>query len=353
MSSNAEPIFHLLAPERADGRHWASVAAASVAVHLLLALAIAPLANAPLTRRVANVRIAPEPPRMRVTPLVAPPAKLTQREPNKQPLSTEFNVASIAPRPESRALPSPGAAALPRQAPVNRFVPPQRPGPQAPPTNIPDAPSLTIQAAATPPPEAFGVPKIQAPPAAAPPPVKPKIAFETPGSTTGTAGALGTTPRLQASKTTIEETIRQVARGGGSQGLMVGDIEMTNVGINPSAPSVPVPGKLGSSLELQSDPMGVDFKPYLIRILSSVKRNWLAVVPESARLGRRGKVVIQFAINKDGTVPKLVIAIPSGAEALDRAAVAGISASNPFPPLPAEFRGSVIRLQLNFMYNLQ
>ena len=73
-----------------------------------------------------------------------------------------------------------------------------------------------------------------------------------------------------------------------------------STGINPASPSVPVPGKLGSSLELQSDPMGVDFKPYLIRVLSAVKRNWLAVVPESARLGRRGKVVIQFAISKDG-----------------------------------------------------
>ena len=99
--------------------------------------------------------------------------------------------------------------------------------------------------------------------------------------------------------------------------------------------------------------MGVDFKPYLIRVLSSVKRNWLAVVPESARLGRRGKVVIQFAISKEGTVPKLVIAVPSGAEALDRAAVAGISASNPFPPLARRVPGSVIRLQLNFLYNLQ
>jgi TonB family protein len=135
--------------------------------------------------------------------------------------------------------------------------------------------------------------------------------------------------------------------------LVVGDEESMSTGVNPASPSVPVPGKLGSSLELQSDPMGVDFRPYLIRVLSAVKRNWLAVVPESARLGRRGKVVIQFAISKEGAVPKLVIAVPSGAEALDRAAVAGISASNPFPPLPAEFRGSVIRLQLNFLYNLQ
>jgi len=34
------------------------------------------------------------------------------------------------------------------------------------------------------------------------------------------------------------------------------------------------------------------------------------------------------------------------------AALAGISASNPFPPLPAGFRGDQIRLQLSFFYNL-
>jgi TonB family protein len=82
-----------------------------------------------------------------------------------------------------------------------------------------------------------------------------------------------------------------------------------------------------------------------------VRRNWYAVIPESARFGRQGRVVIQFAIAKEGTVPKLVIAQSSGAEALDRAAVAGISASNPFPPLPPEFRGGQVRLQLVFTYN--
>ena len=101
-----------------------------------------------------------------------------------------------------------------------------------------------------------------------------------------------------------------------------------------------------------SDTQGVDFKPYLIRILSSVRRNWFAVMPESARFGRKGRVLIQFAINRDGSVPKLVIASGSGADALDRAAVAGISASNPFPPLPAEFKGNQVRLQFSFRYNV-
>jgi TonB family protein len=102
-----------------------------------------------------------------------------------------------------------------------------------------------------------------------------------------------------------------------------------------------------------SDPMGVDFRPYLIKVLSAVRRNWFAVMPESAKLGRRGRVVIQFAVSRDGSVPKLVIATPSGTDALDRAAVAGVSASNPFPPLPAEFRGDSVRLQFVFLYNLK
>ena len=56
-------------------------------------------------------------------------------------------------------------------------------------------------------------------------------------------------------------------------------------------------------------------------------------------------------IDRHGGVPKLVIATSSGTEAFDRAAVAGVSASNPFPPLPAEFKGDQIRLQLAFSYN--
>ena len=125
-----------------------------------------------------------------------------------------------------------------------------------------------------------------------------------PGRRRGALAQTGLTPRVQAPRNTVDDAIRQVARGAGSRGLVVGDEESMSTGINPASPSVPVPGKLGSSLELQSDPMGVDFKPYLIRVLSAVKRNWLAVVPESARLGRRGKVVIQFAISKEGSGAK-------------------------------------------------
>jgi TonB family protein len=77
------------------------------------------------------------------------------------------------------------------------------------------------------------------------------------------------------------------------------------------------------------------------------------VIPESARLGNRGVVLLQFIVDRSGQVPKLVIATPSGSDSLDRAAVAGISASVPFPPLPAEYKGQQIRLQFAFKYNVK
>jgi TonB family protein len=77
------------------------------------------------------------------------------------------------------------------------------------------------------------------------------------------------------------------------------------------------------------------------------------VVPESARMGMlRGRTVVEFAINRDGSIPKMVIADPSGSSPLDRAAVAGLSMSNPLPPLPADYRGMQVRLAFTFAYNL-
>src|SRR5205807_10027307 len=108
----------------------------------------------------------------------------------------------------------------------------------------------------------------------------------------------------------------------------------------------------GRRFEVRSAPMGVGFRPYLLQLLSSVRRNWFAVWPESAGLGRAGKGAVQFAIARSGSVTKVVFGTVSGTEALDRAAVASMSMSNPFPPLPTEFRGNVVRLQFTYLYNI-
>jgi TonB family protein len=340
------PLFTALEMGGPGTRHWAEVGAASLVVHVFLALsAVWVLRQPPPRFAPMEVRLE-RAPRQRATPLIEPPISvLTQRSPNRNELSKEFNLASLPPRPSESNVPSsPGAAAQRKP----KFVLPDKPRTGAPAPAIQEAPNLDVRAS-LPPPATLGT-QVPGPPPPIEPVEKPRIAFERPGIPTGTApqGTKIAVPRPAAS---LEEATRQALRRPGG-GMVVGDPDVTP-GAMPSPQSPAIPGKLGSAVELLSDPQGVDFWPYLVKILSTVRRNWFAVTPESARLGRQGRVVIQFAIARDGTVPKLVIAGPSGTEALDRAAVAGISASNPFPPLPPEFKGSQVRLQFVFKYNIR
>ncbi len=57
-----------------------------------------------------------------------------------------------------------------------------------------------------------------------------------------------------------------------------------------------------NNLEVLSDTQGVDFGPYLERVLQRVRMNWYNLIPEAARapLMERGKVAIEFVILPDG-----------------------------------------------------
>jgi len=109
-------------------------------------------------------------------------------------------------------------------------------------------------------------------------------------------------------------------------------------------------GRQLGNLEVLSDTQGVDFGPYLQRILQDVRENWYHLIPESAEM-KKGKLTIEFAISKDGRVLDMRRVASSGDDALDRAAWGGISASNPFPPLPSEFTGPYLALRFRFFYN--
>jgi TonB family protein len=109
-------------------------------------------------------------------------------------------------------------------------------------------------------------------------------------------------------------------------------------------------GRALGNLEILSDTQGVDFGPYLQRILQEVRENWYRAIPESAEM-KKGKLQIEFAITKDGKVADMRLTAGSGDVALDRAAWAGISASNPFPPLPTDFTGPYLALRFRFYYN--
>jgi len=305
-----------------------SIAAHAVAIFGLLLMPRQVFQNAPATRH--------------VTPLIAPPIELTQTAPNRGKISKEFNVEALRPKPRILVPPTPPSTSRPKAPPFSTPAPkPSQP------TAMPEPP--TIEAAKD------GGPKLPEGVPVPPPQIqteeKPKLAFETPGAqSSGTGQGLG---KLAPPSASVSEAVRSLARGSTSGGISVGDLGTGPGGSGEAINQLPSPGKQGSNLELLSDPMGVDFRPYLLQILQIVRRNWFSVMPESAKLGRTGKVALQFAIAKNGEVTKVVYATESGVESLDRAAVASVSMSNPFPPLPTEFRGNVVRLQFTFSYNVR
>lgn len=130
------------------------------------------------------------------------------------------------------------------------------------------------------------------------------------------------------------------AHQGGAGGGQEGDF-----GLGTGAHGRPV-----GALEILSDTQGVDFSPYLQRILQDVRENWYHLIPVSAEM-KKGKLAIEFAITKDGKVADMRLVASSGDVALDRPAWGSITASNPFPPLPGEFTGPYITLRFRFYYN--
>ncbi len=266
------------------------------------------------------------------------PKDLTQKAPNKGPVAKLLMAPAVAPAPRPTP-PAPKTASPLPPAPAPAPAPkpqPQVPNPVPPPPVQAEAPRNQIPA--TPPPVALPkpdtAPKMIVADGLQAQPAPNKSPFSVPS------------PNNQ-----INEAMRSLSNGGtSSSSTHVGDSDEIGVGAGLHLP--PSQPRPQSSLQLKSDPMGVDFKAYLLQVLQAVRTNWFAVYPEAARLGTRGRVVVEFSVTKQGTVAKVVFGGQSGSRTLDQAAVAAISASNPLPPLPREFRGDSIVLQMSFMYNM-
>lgn len=140
------------------------------------------------------------------------------------------------------------------------------------------------------------------------------------------------------------EAIQQAAQGAAANRAAGGGQE-GDFGLGTGAH-----GRQQGALEILSDTQGVDFGPYLQRILEDVRQNWYLLIPQSAEM-KKGKLAIEFAITKDGKVADMRLIASSGDVALDRPAWGSITNSNPFPPLPSEFTGPYLALRFRFYYN--
>ena len=203
----------------------------------------------------------------------------------------------------------------PQQAPTPQQAAPQPVQPQPAPQQPRPAPTQPLQ------PKLEGV-------APAPPP-EPKPSPTKPNFNTGLSAG---------------ESIAQAARGAATPQQESGDY---GAGRIPQHPGV------NAGVDILSDTMGVDFGPYMQRVIAATYRSWWPLIPESARppLDKSGKVGIEFRINPDGSVKQMILRFPSGDVALDRAAWGAITGASPYPPLPKEFKGPYLALRFGFYYN--
>jgi TonB family protein len=255
--------------------------------------------------------------------------KLTRR-PDAKVLSDKDRIAtSKAPQISREALkklaqsahPGPPGAQVPQ--PPAQGQPPQN---QVAQNQQPPAPQPNQEQGFTPPQPSEQTPRLQTPPQTRP---QPNFnAQMTAGSAIEEAARAAAASRGQSG-----------SGGGGDYGLSQG-----RGGYKAQAPA-----------EILTDTMGVDFGPYMTRIVQIVRENWYNLMPPSVYppIRKQGKLALEFVIMKDGTVQGLLRDTTSGDVALDRAAMASIKASTPFPPLPKEFPGKLLGLRFYYFYNLE
>ena len=221
--------------------------------------------------------------------------------------------------PESIPTPAPGPVTTPQ-------VPTQRP-----PRELPSAPVPQV-AQENPIPRPQTAQRYEAP---KPVPDAPNAPFHMPSVSPGRA---------------LEDSMRGAASHGGTSGVgFEGRIPGAGGGGGGGAGG----GVMGGGLQMLTPDQGVDFNSYLNQVVARVKKEWYNEMPDSARLGDRGVVVIDFKIMRDGTVPmpEPILRATSGKVPLDRAALGSIRASSPFEPLPGAFSGPFIELRFSFFYN--
>jgi len=97
----------------------------------------------------------------------------------------------------------------------------------------------------------------------------------------------------------------------------------------------------GPSLPVTLEGQPFEFPWYLEALVRKVERNWR---PGEGTL----KTTIYFRIDRAGRVSDVEVADPSGSFLFDRAARRAVEASDPMPPLPAEYSGDFLGVYFDF-----
>lgn len=94
-----------------------------------------------------------------------------------------------------------------------------------------------------------------------------------------------------------------------------------------------------------------DWGPYAQSMVSKIRVNWYANMPQLIRTGIGGVVTVRFTIQRNGRITDITLLKSSGHPPYDFAARKAIELSSPLNPLPADFPNPDERVTAMFYYN--
>jgi TonB family protein len=106
-----------------------------------------------------------------------------------------------------------------------------------------------------------------------------------------------------------------------------------------------------STYQVRSESMGKDWGPYPDRVLMKIRGKWYPLITPEPPSTTSGTTVIEFTINKDGSLGAIENVGSAGDSLLDGAARDAINAAAPFRPLPAGYQQASLKLRYRFGYN--
>jgi outer membrane biosynthesis protein TonB len=236
------------------------------------------------------------------------------------------HTATKAPKPRPQQL---DQKTLKQLQEMRKAAPPTPAAPQEPKPTPPPVQQAPPQQAATPLPPAPQPQQTQ-------PPAQQQALVEAPKP-------VPTRPNFGNPNQTAGDAIRQAAQNAAHDHGSAGDYSGGGSGRT----------GMGTGAEILSDTQGVDFGPYLRRILSDIKRNWIPLIPEEARppLNKEGETLIRFTILPDGRIAAMNLDGSSQDQSIDKACWGAITGEGQFPALPANFHGPNLELRIDFLTN--
>jgi protein TonB len=112
-------------------------------------------------------------------------------------------------------------------------------------------------------------------------------------------------------------------------------------------------GDLGTAEQgpLSFETQWYDWGDYAQSMVSRIRVNWYANMPQLIRTGIQGVVTIRFTIQRNGTITDISVVSTSGHPPYDFAARKAIELSSPLNALPKDFPNSSERVTAQFYYN--